>query len=449
MSVVSLWFGLSRPVSRAQYLASGATLMGVKYAVEAATVRATTGNVLLPHHYISPLLTTRDDLMSGAPEWLLVAMMVWTLPFVWIGASMTLRRVVDAGRSPWLALLFFVPIVNYVVMLVFAALPSQPIAPQDRDVTKQGTSMIMHALVGVAVSLGIAVTMAGLTVLVIGRYSGVLFVTTPFLMGAVSAYLYNRAAQHGLLSTLAVSTIAVVMASGGIMLFAFEGVICIVMAMPLAAGAAAMGAAIGRSMANGPRTPGAQAALLVLALPLLAGAESLSQDPPIREVRTSIEIDQPPARVWPHVVSFTELDAPPKWFFDLGIAYPQRARIEGEGVGAVRYCEFSTGPFVEPITRWEPPHRLSFDVRSSPPPMHHISPYRHFRATKALDYMQSKRGEFRLVALPNGRTRLEGSTWYSLDLGPRVYWTIWGDAIIHRIHQRVLEHIAKLAGQGV
>src|SRR3989442_11978283 len=34
---------------------------------------------------------------------------VWTLPFLWIGVAMTLRRVVDAGRSPWLALAFFVP----------------------------------------------------------------------------------------------------------------------------------------------------------------------------------------------------------------------------------------------------------------------------------------------------------------------------------------------------
>ena len=36
-----------------------------------------------------------------------------------------------------------------------------------------------------------------------------------------------------------------------------------------------------------------------------------------------------------------------------GLAYPMRARIEGSGPGAVRYCEFSTGPFVEPIVTWD------------------------------------------------------------------------------------------------
>ena len=44
-----------------------------------------------------------------------------------------------------------------------------------------------------------------------------------------------------------------------------------------------------------------------------------------------------------------------------------KARIEGEGVGAIRYCSFSTGDFVEPITAWEKPHRLAFDVVKNPP----------------------------------------------------------------------------------
>lgn len=56
-----------------------------------------------------------------------------------------------------------------------------------------------------------------------------------------------------------------------------------------------------------------------------------------------------------------------------------------------------------------------------------------------------RRGEFRLVALPDGRTRLEGSTWYTLDMAPQAYWTLWSDALIHRVHARVLEHVRDLA----
>ncbi|HTO73854.1 MAG TPA: hypothetical protein VMJ30_08540, partial [Gemmatimonadales bacterium] len=58
-------------------------------------------------------------------------------------------------------------------------------------------------------------------------------------------------------------------------------------------------------------------------------------------------------------------------------------------------------------------------------------------------YLRSERGEFRLVALPDGRTRLEGSTWYRLRLAPEPYWQVISDALIHRIHLRVLEQIRR------
>ena len=114
-------------------------------------------------------------------------------------------------------------------------------------------------------------------------------------------------------------------------------------------------------------------------------------------------------------------------------------------MGAVRHCEFSTGPFVEPITAWEPPRRLAFAVTSQPPSMSELSPYKNVRAAHLEGYMTSKRGEFRLVALPNGRTRIEGSTWYTLSIFPEAYWTIFGEALLHSIHERVLGHIKNLS----
>ncbi len=42
-------------------------------------------------------------------------------------------------------------------------------------------------------------------------------------------------------------------------------------------------------------------------------------------------------------------------------------------------------------------------------------------------------------------SRLEGSTWYVIDLGPSRYWKFFGDAILHRIHRRVLEHVRDLS----
>src|SRR5688572_24318455 len=111
----------------------------------------------------------------------------------------------------------------------------------------------------------------------------------------------------------------------------------------------------------------------------------------------------------------------------------------------MRYCEFSTGPFVEPITIWDAPHRLSFDVVAQPIPMQEWSPYRKVYAAHLDEGFRARAGEFRLIALPGGRTRLEGSTWYQLDLHPRMYWSLYADAVVHAIHGRVLGHVKSLA----
>jgi hypothetical protein len=46
-----------------------------------------------------------------------------------------------------------------------------------------------------------------------------------------------------------------------------------------------------------------------------------------------------------------------------------------------------------------------------------------------------------LTALPGGRTRLEGTTWYHHSMWPATYWHWWSAYVIHKIHMRVLNHI--------
>jgi hypothetical protein len=157
-----------------------------------------------------------------------------------------------------------------------------------------------------------------------------------------------------------------------------------------------------------------------------------------------VVIDAPPAKVWPHVVAFPPLPEPDDWFFQTGVAYPQRAEIRGTGVGAVRHCIFSTGTFVEPIEVWNPPSLLRFCVTEQPEPMREWSPY-HIHPAHLDQCLCSQRGQFLLEELPDGRTRLVGTTWYTNRMWPAAYWNLWSDYIIHRIHGRVLTHIQTLA----
>ncbi len=141
-----------------------------------------------------------------------------------------------------------------------------------------------------------------------------------------------------------------------------------------------------------------------------------------------------------------DLPAPDEWYFQTGIACPLRARIDGRGVGAVHRCEFTTGAFIEPITVWDEPRRLAFDVTEQPDPMRELSPYRHVHPPHLThSSLRSRRGEFHLERLSGNRTLLQGRTWYTFDMFPQDFWTLWSRACIHRIHVRVLNHIKRLS----
>jgi hypothetical protein len=177
-----------------------------------------------------------------------------------------------------------------------------------------------------------------------------------------------------------------------------------------------------------------------LGLDLVQESEFKKPDAPLRAVTTSVEIQAPPAVVWESVIRFPKLPAPTEPLFQLGIAYPTHAEIIGEGVGALRTCYFSTGAFTEPITVWNRPHELAFDVVAQPNPMTELTLWK-IHPPHLDGYFVSKRGKFELTALPGGKTRLTGTTWYSQRIYPEVYWSLWTDGIIHSIHERVLGHI--------
>ncbi|TPW19020.1 MAG: hypothetical protein FD126_3105, partial [Elusimicrobia bacterium] len=261
-----------------------------------------------------------------------------------------------------------------------------------------------------------------------------------------SALLYGYHGERGYAETMGVAALTTGLAAVAVFAAAVEGLICIAMAAPLAFVLAAMGATVGFFIQRrGDRNLLAAAALFA-GLPILTGAESATA--PAEEalpVRTSVEVDAPPEAVWPNVVSFSELPPPEHWVFRLGFAYPLRATITGRGVGAVRRCEFTTGAFVEPITVWDEPRRLAFSVTSQPPPMRETSWYPDIRPRHLDDFLVSEGGEFLLEPLPGGRTRLTGTTWYRHAIAPSWYWRPLSDAVIHRIHTRVLEHVAAAA----
>lgn len=444
--LLRFWVTLERPVDRRAYLRHGLALAIVKYGVDTTLVFIATGSFWAPWSYLYTAPVMLGARFGGAPSWLAPTLVVWTLPFLWIGISLTLRRALDAGASAWAALLFFVPLVSYAMMVWLCLAPTREPIPRgagDRIGPGEGRRL-PTALLSMAIGTALGLGMLLFGVRVLSTYGLALFMGTPFVVGAVTAFVMGRSHPATMRETLEVVTMTAFLVAGAAFALGTEGVVCLLMVLPLGLVLTWMGGAVGHWIARSGAGSVRGAGLVLVLLPATAALEDTSTPASLREVVTSVVIAASPDVVWAQVIAFPPLAEPDELLFRLGVAYPTHAELRGEGVGAVRYCVFSTGAFVEPITRWEPGRRLSFDVTAAPPPLRELTPYRI--APPHLDsYLLPTRGEFRLVPLPDGRTRLEGSTWYEQRLRPEGYWALFSDAIIGMIHTRVLDHIRVLS----
>lgn len=443
------WHGV---IGRLPYLGWGVGLFALKWNLDRLIVGWSFGGRLEFADYFrgnfpSPDLLGRDE--AQAHGWRLL---LPSLPFLWCGVVLTLQRLRDARLPLPLAVLFVVPVLKWLLFLLALCSPSaggittvpagQSPALPPRDAGLPGR--LGSAVIGL-VGAGLFTVLAGwLGTEQLNLYGWGLFVGIPFVAGFLAGFVHCLPERRSPGECMVVGVLSMVVAGAGFLAFALEGLICIVMAAPPAVLLAALGGLLAGHVQPGidPKRAGRTCCVAILAVPLMLGIEhGQGRIGPLIEVRSAIEIEGTPGQVWPRVIAFTELPPPTEWLFRLGIAYPLRAEMVGSGTGAVRHCVFSTGAFVEPIEVWDAPNLLRFGVTSNPPPMEEWTPYQAVHPPHLEGFLVSERGQFRLHALPGGRTRLEGTTWYRHNLWPARYWQIWSDHIIHRIHLRVLRHI--------
>lgn len=426
----------TRPISRLEYLIAGVVLFAVKYPIDTMVAAQFDRDWGLPS-YLSPRLGLfpNDPVMFELWTWLLVA----ALPFMIIGAILTARRLSDAGFNQAWALLFFAPLLNLPFLLLVLALPRR--APEDRRppalrptmLTKliperTGVAFIVSTLMSLGITMGCVLAAKIHDVYVVS-----LFTMVPVLNGALVGGAVNYGKSTSWIDTVIWALLSLGVWGSALLVTGMEGLGCFMMALPLLLPLTLIGAGLGRSLGSRTRTHVLTAiVLLSLTMPPLTAIAAGFRSPYEHYTETIVEIDAPPEKVWPHVVSFTPIKAEAEGlFFGLGYPVPMAAEITGTGVGATRRCIFDGGEFVEPITIWEESRHLAFDVESQP--------------AAIPGWLEVTRGEFVLERLDDGRTRLIGRTYYRAGLTPVDYWVPWVDWGLRSIHERVLAHIGSLA----
>lgn len=372
---------------------------------------------------------------SGA---LLLTAFAANLAVAWVLTALSFRRAAAVDRESWWIGLAFAPGVHLAVFLYLSFQPDRarseppPLVPREPDG--------LLAALGVLSGLGLTIAAVAIGALIFGRYGYAMFVLAPFFVGCATGYVVNSRGDIGGGDTLAYVLAALSLGAIGLLLSALEGVICLLLVSPLAAGVGLIGGAVGRAVA-GIANPSSRPLASVAVLPLFFMAEVALPPEATFETSQSTIIAAQPEAVWDALVGMDKIGGKPALPFRLGMAYPTGAVIAGAGVGAERLGEFSTGVAVEQVTAWEPGRRLAFEVLSNPPAMRELSFYKHVHAPHVVGYFDTTSMEFEITPLGEGRSRLTLKSEHVLKLDPVLYWLPMARWVVAADNARVLTHV--------
>lgn len=392
---------------------------------------------------VNPLRAASDATPNG-PPWVLLVALVAALLVAWVLAALSFRRARDASEPAWMAVATLLPVLQIPFILWLMA--ARPYDDPDPDAAKErGRLTLAAAIEGLLAGGGLAVVAAVLSVYGLKTYGWALFFAAPLAVGIVTGWLANREVDIGYGATMGVTLLALLAGSAALLVFAIEGLICLIMAAPIMIGIAAIGIGLGRGIALRSRGAKGGAMMGVALIPIMLAADAAMPPRAGFESIETIEVAAPPAAVWDSIVHMGPIPEPPAAPFRWGLAYPMRGRIDGEGVGAVREGVFSTGVAYERVTEWEPGRKLSFVVLSDPPNMRELSPYGDIATPHVHGYFRTLDARFTITPLARGRTRLTLATKHELDLEPALYWIPWAQWTTHVNKRRVLEHFRRQA----
>ncbi|MCU0949084.1 MAG: hypothetical protein MUF47_12665 [Porphyrobacter sp.] len=382
----------------------------------------------------------RLSALPGMSPWFTALAFTLSLAVAWGLALLSYRRACAATVGYVPAALAVVPGFQIAAVALLIVAPARSAGDDLPDRNAEAAANMIHVLQGLFAGMAILVFAVLVSAVTLGAYGWGLFVLTPFLVGLAAAYLANRDVALPPARSRRIVLLSGALGVGALLMFALEGLVCILLVVPLGAAAALAGGALGRRLAAEGHARG-RPLLSVAVLPLMFAVEAAV--PPAMMITTfeSIDIAAPPAVVWHVLISRDQIGPPPKLLAMAGFAFPIRGTLLGEGVGAVRIGEFSTGIAHERVTAWEPRRKLAFTVVDQPAMMEEMSPYRRVHAPHLHGYFETRDTGFDLRRRPGNATRLTIRSSHVMRLDPVLYWEPMARWAIHQNVSRVLKSV--------
>ncbi len=277
------------------------------------------------------------------------------------------------------------------------------------------------------ITWGVCMVVIGISLLLLYRgfldYGIALFCILPGCVGLFTGFIPKR--QLAILGlTLALACIFLILWAGQV-----EGLVCIVMALPLVAVCAFVGFIIGLIIKHFTRRKD-ELKLSILPLSILLVSfifnHAWSGNGADSAVSTSMVLKANPPMVYDHIKQVDTVTAPAHWFHELGLPYPYKCIMTAEEVGGKRICEFDAGVITETIVELEKNKLLRMEVSDYNMP------------GKA--WFSFNEDRYEVEQIKDG-TRITRITTYVSRLRPRVYWNAIEKLTIGTQQELVFENL--------
>lgn len=278
----------------------------------------------------------------------------------------------------------------------------------------------------------------------------------PFSLGFVTVALAERRGQLAWIPRLSMAIVSGILALAVSLALAWEGLICVFLWFPLYVGLSLFGGLLAGALADVRRRSGkggSGASLPCMALlPYLVGPieAHFGTEQQIRTIENVIRIEATPEAIWKQierVPRFEEHEHHHAFSHAIGFPRPLEATLSHEGVGGVRHATFEGNVlFVETVTHWEPPRRLTFSIHADADtiPPHTLDQH----VTVGGPHFDVLEGEYELEPLADGAVLLHLRSRHRVSTHFNFYASLWTDFIMSDVQAYILEIVRRRSEGG-
>ncbi len=274
--------------------------------------------------------------------------------------------------------------------------------------------------------------------------------TLGFLTAHFGAYKQKRPLTFYLFAPLLTAVASMFCA----IVVGWEGLICMILAMPVYVVMGSVGGLIAYVLHEGLKAREGKLPMLFTTFAFIlppgsALVENMQTLPlEMRKVHTEIRIDAPREKVWSKIIRVEPITEPTTGvFYRMGFPKPIEASLSKEGVGGVRHARFEKDlVFIETVDEWKDQERLSFAIEVDPAATPLTTLDEH--VTVGGEYFDVMRGTYWIEPVAEGVV-LHLESEFRLSTNFNRYAGFWGEFLMRDIQMSILRVIKTRCENGL